>query len=331
MPVAIRANQLSKRYRIPRSGVAATSPLTSGREPDPRFRAVPLAQSRGRQGLRRVVGSRTSVSRLRLGEVVGIVGRNGAGKSTLLRSWAASPVPRGAAATIRGRVGTLLEVGTGFHPELNGRENIFLSGSILGMTHPRDQTKIRRDRRLRRDRALSGPAGQALFQRHVRASGVRRRRLPRAGDPAGRRGSGRRRRRVPEKMPVTDGEPVEPRADGPLRQPQHGGDPPALSAEHSDRPRPGLHDGPTPETLRRYHELLRKITVDSDTGLRDRLARCTGAVRFTEISVEKRAGEKEWDFRTGESIRIRFACRAFEAASDLRFYLRCSRARIPRR
>ena len=67
------------------------------------------------------------------GEVVGVVGRNGAGKSTLLKILTQITAPSEGEADLHGRVGSLLEVGTGFHPELTGRENIFLNGSILGM------------------------------------------------------------------------------------------------------------------------------------------------------------------------------------------------------
>ena len=117
---AIQVEGLSKRYRL-----GATQGLSS--------RLMTLAK--GRLPRRDSFWALKDVSfDVPRGEVLGVIGGNGAGKSTLLKILSRITDPTEGRAVVRGRVGSLLEVGTGFHPELTGKENIFLSGAVLGMS-----------------------------------------------------------------------------------------------------------------------------------------------------------------------------------------------------
>src|SRR5574339_509516 len=100
-------------------------------------------QGTGAAELNETIWALKNVSlQIKPGEVVGIIGRNGVGKSTLLRILAGITDPTVGYADIYGRVGSLLEVGTGFHPELTGRENIYLNGAILGMKKAEIENKL---------------------------------------------------------------------------------------------------------------------------------------------------------------------------------------------
>ncbi len=132
--VAIRVEGMGKRYRI---GSGPTEPYGSLRDSLMRSVKAPLRRLRGESGgsAQRDVWALKDVSfEVKHGEAVGIIGRNGAGKSTLLKLLSRITEPTAGKAEVYGRVGSLLEVGTGFHPELTGRENIYLNGAVMGMS-----------------------------------------------------------------------------------------------------------------------------------------------------------------------------------------------------
>jgi lipopolysaccharide transport system ATP-binding protein len=134
---AVRLHHIGKRYRIGERAPYKTlrGALAEGFSSLGRSAADPRVESRDKDtDASGYIWALKDVSfDVQQGEVVGIIGRNGAGKTTLLKVLARITHPTEGQADIYGRVGSLLEVGTGFHPELTGRENVYLNGAILGM------------------------------------------------------------------------------------------------------------------------------------------------------------------------------------------------------
>lgn len=135
--VAIRVEYLGKMYRIggPKEAYQTFRDAVSRVATAPLRRLRDLVRGQAASDLREEIWALKDASfEIKHGEVVGIIGRNGAGKSTLLKILSRITEPTKGHADIYGRVGALLEVGTGFHPELTGRENVYLNGAVLGMS-----------------------------------------------------------------------------------------------------------------------------------------------------------------------------------------------------
>jgi lipopolysaccharide transport system ATP-binding protein len=147
-PIVIQAENISKQYRL---GLLSGKTLS---EDVKRFlyriagKSDPLAfvgdiNDRTVSSSERFVWALRNINfEVRQGEVMGIIGRNGAGKSTLLKILSRVTAPTTGEIRVRGKIASLLEVGTGFHPELTGRENVFLNGAILGMSKAEIKSKF---------------------------------------------------------------------------------------------------------------------------------------------------------------------------------------------
>jgi lipopolysaccharide transport system ATP-binding protein len=145
---AIEVDNLSKQYRLGQVGSGtlrhdlqrAWSKMLGKEDP---FLHVGATNNRSQKGLADWVWALRDINfRVEEGEVLGIIGRNGAGKSTLLKILSMITAPTKGELTMKGRVASLLEVGTGFHQDLTGRENIYLNGAVLGMRKKEIDTKL---------------------------------------------------------------------------------------------------------------------------------------------------------------------------------------------
>jgi lipopolysaccharide transport system ATP-binding protein len=145
----IKVENLGKQYRLGQVGTGTLAHdfnswwhRVRGKE-DPNLKIGAVNDRTAKSGLADLVWALRDINfEVQQGEVLGIIGKNGAGKSTLLKILSKVTTPTVGSVKIKGRIASLLEVGTGFHPDLSGRENIFLNGAILGMTKTEIRSKF---------------------------------------------------------------------------------------------------------------------------------------------------------------------------------------------
>ncbi|MCI0457525.1 MAG: ABC transporter ATP-binding protein [Gemmataceae bacterium] len=146
MPPVVQSEHLGKSYRVNCAGRQGAFSYRTLRDEIGRWLTAPLRAFRraGPDGSQEFWALRDVSFTIEQSEVLGVIGRNGAGKSTLLKILSRVTKPTTGEVRLRGRVGSLLEVGSGFHPELTGRENIYLYGAVLGMRRQEITSKFDR-------------------------------------------------------------------------------------------------------------------------------------------------------------------------------------------
>jgi lipopolysaccharide transport system ATP-binding protein len=258
------------------------------------------------------------------GEVLGIIGRNGAGKSTLLKILSKVTQPTTGQIKVNGRIASLLEVGTGFHPELSGRDNIFLNGAILGMTKKEIKSK---------------------FDEIVSFSGVERY----IDTPVKRYSSGMYVRLafavaahlepdiliIDEVLAVGDAE-FQKKCLGKMKDVSEKDGRTVLFVSHNLQAISNIchngiimHNGkmhsyePIETCIQNYYGLLKEYSFNAETSKKDRLNRTSGKVSISKAVAVSSSGEENslWTFKYNEKLSFNFECIVNEPCDGLTFYM----------
>lgn len=328
MSVIIKAEGLGKKYTlshqrkqsyyalrdvmadsVKRWGNKMLHPLSALREPDPTHEEF--------WALKNVAFE------IRQGDRVGIIGRNGAGKSTLLKIVSRITEPTNGRVSIHGRVASLLEVGTGFHPELTGRENVFLNGAILGMSKAEIKRKFDEIVDFAEvEKFLDTPVKRYSSGMYVRlAFAVAAHLEPEI-------------LLVDEVLAVGDAQ-FQKKCLGKMEDVSKQEGRTLLFVSHNMQAIQSLcsrtillsrgsiiSDAATDKSLMIYSELLRGITIDAETGINNEsVRRGFGAIRFLSVETQDVQKNMRNSFEMGETIRFKMSYKVFREMEGVVIYI----------
>ena len=295
------------------------SPKGEGLERHP----VPLGKGLGERSNELIYALRDINFEVHQGEVLGIIGSNGAGKSTLLKILSRVTSPTSGSIKIKGRIGSLLEVGTGFHPELTGRENIYLNGAILGMK------RWEIDRKLAEIIDFSGvekfidtPVKRYSSGMYVRLAFAVAAHL----DPE--------ILVVDEVLAVGDAQ-FQKKCLGKMGDISKKEGRTVLFVSHNMGAIQNLcsrsiivskgkavFDGITTEAIQRYSHESRKIKIDDTTSIYDeKHRRGSGDIRITSVSIQNDKGKEKFEFNIGDTIKFIVSWKCFKDMSGISVYI----------
>lgn len=316
----IKVNGLSKRYRL---GTSNQSSLTQSLNHAVHWAAQTL---RGKavdnsDADQHIWALRDVSFSVGAGEVIGLIGRNGNGKSTLLKILSRITLPTKGTVEINGSLASLLEIGTGFHPELTGRENIFLNGAILGM----NRTTVKKQLDEIVDFAEIGDYLDTPVKRYSSGMYVRL-----AFAVAAHLESDILV--IDEVLAVGDGA-FQKKCLGKI-QSFGGSQRTVFFVSHS---LPSIRticsraillntghivkDGPTEEVLGEYNRLLQTPRDIENEAIGNRLTHSSGAVRIKSISARGLDGRETWAFHTGQTVRLVMDWKALQTVPSLAVYV----------